>query len=239
MTHRLPFETAVLASVAAALLVGVVGARIDLSWFERSYAAEDGPIEWATVAALLACAAVSTWTALRPSPVRGGLHMVTWAGLTTLCLFCAGEEVSWGQRMFGWTSSTFFLQHNAQGETNLHNLVVAGVKVNRLVFSKIFGACAIAYLLVVPTVHATIVRGRRLVDRWGVPVPRPRHVVALAATFALIELVPTGKRYELSELGATAVLLLILLFPANAAAVRPLSSAAAPALDPRAEPSRP
>ena len=33
-----------------------------------------------------------------------------------------GEEVSWGQWLFHWDSPDWFLTHNEQGETNLHNL---------------------------------------------------------------------------------------------------------------------
>lgn len=36
--------------------------------------------------------------------------------------FLAGEEISWGQRIFGFESS-YFQNQNYQGETNLHNLL--------------------------------------------------------------------------------------------------------------------
>lgn len=47
---------------------------------------------------------------------------------TGLCIFLAvgfflvaGEEISWGQRIFGWESSESVHDVNLQGETNLHN----------------------------------------------------------------------------------------------------------------------
>lgn len=41
----------------------------------------------------------------------------------SLVLFVMGmEEISWGQRVFQWQTSTYFSEHNVQGETNLHNL---------------------------------------------------------------------------------------------------------------------
>lgn len=41
----------------------------------------------------------------------------------SLVLFVMGmEEISWGQRIFQWQTSTYFSEHNVQGETNLHNL---------------------------------------------------------------------------------------------------------------------
>jgi len=32
------------------------------------------------------------------------------------------EEISWGQHIFGWRSPDFFIEHNNQNETNLHNI---------------------------------------------------------------------------------------------------------------------
>ena len=32
------------------------------------------------------------------------------------------EEISWGQHIFKWESSNFFLVNNNQGETNIHNI---------------------------------------------------------------------------------------------------------------------
>lgn len=37
-------------------------------------------------------------------------------------LFCFGEEISWGQRIFDITPSAWFNDNNLQDETNLHNL---------------------------------------------------------------------------------------------------------------------
>ena len=37
--------------------------------------------------------------------------------------FVAMEEISWGQRVLGFQSSAFLVEHNRQGEVNLHNLL--------------------------------------------------------------------------------------------------------------------
>ncbi len=39
-------------------------------------------------------------------------------------LFVAGEEISWGQRLFGWSTPDFLTGTNKQGETNVHNINV-------------------------------------------------------------------------------------------------------------------
>ena len=50
-----------------------------------------------------------------------------------ICMF--GEEISWGQRIFGWESVGVFKDYNVQGETNIHNFF------NQLfdIFYPIFG----------------------------------------------------------------------------------------------------
>lgn len=59
-------------------------------------------------------------TAINYGKNRHFLAMST-AILIALVLFVmAGEELSWGQRIFGWSTSELF-NANAQGETNLHN----------------------------------------------------------------------------------------------------------------------
>lgn len=39
-------------------------------------------------------------------------------------LFCAGEEISWGQRLFGIETPEFMEKENAQKEFNFHNLYI-------------------------------------------------------------------------------------------------------------------
>lgn len=42
--------------------------------------------------------------------------------LGLLCLVCFGEEISWGQRIFGWQTPDTIKELNVQQETNIHNL---------------------------------------------------------------------------------------------------------------------
>lgn len=41
---------------------------------------------------------------------------------TLACIYFAGEELSWGQHLFGWQTPESFAAANKQRETNLHNL---------------------------------------------------------------------------------------------------------------------
>jgi len=59
--------------------------------------------------------------------------------------FLAGmEEISWGQQIFHFPSSEYFIEHNLQQETNLHNLVNANL------FSSIIYSSVYTFLVFVP-----------------------------------------------------------------------------------------
>jgi hypothetical protein len=62
-------------------------------------------------------------------------------------VFGAGEEISWGQRILNIESSEFFVKHNAQREINIHNLIVNGKKINKIIFGTSLGVCIGAYFL--------------------------------------------------------------------------------------------
>ena len=49
--------------------------------------------------------------------------IVSWFLVVTLaCIYFAGEEISWGQHLFGWDTPMSIIEINKQQETNLHNM---------------------------------------------------------------------------------------------------------------------
>jgi hypothetical protein len=91
--------------------------------YKAIFNGEMGFIELGTAAMLLAAAVILAQEARRL--FRNGERWNGW--LAAILAFGAflvmGEEISWGQWFFHWDSPEWFLEHNAQGETNLHNLV--------------------------------------------------------------------------------------------------------------------
>jgi hypothetical protein len=80
---------------------------------------EGGPHE--TLQFLILCGAffIAARTALMPR-LSGWLR--AWGVLAAACCFyVAGEEISWGQHVLGWTTPEFWSTVNDQQETNLHN----------------------------------------------------------------------------------------------------------------------
>ncbi|HEY1008183.1 MAG TPA: hypothetical protein VGD92_13410 [Sphingobacteriaceae bacterium] len=207
-------EKYVLIYVFALLAFGVAMSWADLRWFNEVYAIEDGFIETLTVLGLLMVAFLSGKYVAKLASKRHWMFTAAMLFLCLFALFAAGEEISWGQRIFGVESSEFFRKNNAQGETNLHNLVVGGVKVNKLLFSQLFTLGGALYLLVLPLLYRRNQGFRNWVDRSGIPVPRwyQSAAVVLVSVFTLI---CNGRSSELQEFGAVTVFFLILYNPLN------------------------
>lgn len=103
--------------VAAAVFVAAALAYAWLTtWRSALLANEDGFLEWWTVLLFGAAGVTALVRAVRRRHVFDLL-------IALFCLFVAGEEMSWGQRLLGLTPPEYFLQNNGQQEINLHNMV--------------------------------------------------------------------------------------------------------------------
>src|SRR5690606_29330813 len=77
-------------------------------------------IEYASALLFFLCGVASLLLVPRFSGfrARAAMHLLMAVGFIAM----AGEEISWGQRIFGWETSEAMRQLNVQGETNLHHL---------------------------------------------------------------------------------------------------------------------
>jgi hypothetical protein len=135
--------------------------------------------------------------------------------MAVFCFFSGGEEISWGQRIFHIKTPEYFAEHNTQDEMNIHNLVVDGERINTLVFSQLFIAAAVLYLVGLPILYNKNQKFKEFIDRAGVPVARLYQIIACALVFALPSLSPSEKRSELLEFGACFMFMLIVSYPQN------------------------
>lgn len=179
---------------------------------------EDQPVEWATFGILVA--AVVLAARRRAAVTNPGARRV-WTLVTLAALFGALEEISYGQRVFGWASPAWFLAHNRQQETNVHNLVAWGVNINRVVFGKGITLAAAVYLLVLAPLARRPGRWAATCARTQFPLPRLYQVVAYLAMAlsVLAHRYRTDEVNELTELAGCGVLLSILLDPGRPAGV--------------------
>ena len=81
--------------------------------------AEDQWGEYGTCAAFTLAAALLMSLLFFRAP---HLHKVIWLVLGLTALFIAGEEISWGQRIFHYSTPDWLYQRNTQHEVTLHNI---------------------------------------------------------------------------------------------------------------------
>ena len=176
---------------------------------------EDGFAEWVTVFGLIAGALVCFQRLFIYWNKKQKWFLLVTAVLGLFLFFAAGEEISWGQRIFHITTPDYFMEHNAQKETNLHNLVVGGVKLNKLIFSLVLVSVLVVFLVGVPWLYAKNEAARKVLDTSAIPVPRLYQVIGFAIMFGITSLIPDGKNAELLECGGALLFFLIVRFPKN------------------------
>ena len=205
------------AILVVVMMLGIGIAAYDEPLYVNWFVPEDGPIEYATAGFLLFVTAMAMWRLMFNRIGKTAWFRVMMVFTAALFLFGAGEEVSWGQRIFGFESNVFFQQNNDQAETNLHNLMVGDTKINKIIFGQLLTLVLVLYFLIGPFFYARSDRFLQLVDRFYIPAPDWHH--ALGFGFALVTtlLIASGKRAELSEFALSMLLFLIVWRPRNAA----------------------
>lgn len=208
-------DAAIMVLIAVTLIVSLIIAYYSPEYFASTFAAEDKLVENATAIFLLVSSGVlgshsiSLWGQGR----RGqALLMAVYA---LIFFFGAGEEISWGQRIFGWESGEFFQEHNKQVETNIHNLVVGDIRLTKTLFGPILTICILLYLLVLPLVYARGGRIAALADRMVVPMPWLRHGIIAVVTSVIIVSMDVGRKYEVYELIFSLLALSVFILPQN------------------------
>ena len=135
--------------------------------------------------------------------------------LIVFSFFGFGEEISWGQRIFSIESGEFFSNYNAQNETNLHNLKINGVKINKILFSYGISIVFGLYFIVSLFLYKKYTFFRNIFDTVGVQIPKIKHSVILIISTFLIMIIPDGKKWEAWEGLFVLILLLVFLEPYN------------------------
>lgn len=67
--------------------------------------------------------------------------------MIALFILCGGEEISWGQRLIGYSPPDLMMSINLQQETNLHNIGSISV------FSNLFFLLTCSYFIVLPIIY--------------------------------------------------------------------------------------
>lgn len=207
-----------LKSLIYILLVAVLFAVSSFYFAEGFYhkmVAEDGVFEYITALVLLLISILYLLRFLNYCRNKNSYWIVFNLMVIIGAFFGFGEELSWGQRIFNFQSGEFFMQQNLQNETNLHNLEIAGVKINKLVFSQgltvVFGLYFIGALVLYK-----LWRGfKKLIDLFGVPIPSLKHTLLIIIYTVPVFVVPDLRIWELWETTFVLLLLLVFIEPVN------------------------
>jgi len=189
---------------------------IDDDFFSSILTTEDGLIEWLTVLALAITSIVCLYRVITLHQKKPTLFLIMTLLLGAIFIFGAGEEISWGQRIFNTESSEFFQQHNAQGETNLHNLVVGGKKINKIIFGIGLHLVLLIYLLALVPLYKRKTGLKLFSDKLAVPIAKPYQVVSYLVIIVLTQIIMvSSRRGELAEFAGSFLFLLNIAFPYN------------------------
>lgn len=162
---------------------------------------EDGPIEWLSFVTLFLgslLAGYLTYEKVR-SEGRLGLSCTVLLFLMAGFMFAALEEISYGQRIFDFESGDFFLKNNAQDETNLHNMVVNGVKVNKLIFGKLLFLALLGHNLIWPFMIRKLKWAKNLHVLLGNFIPQIPQIIVLIVIALGVDLIDFDRKRELLE----------------------------------------
>jgi hypothetical protein len=154
-------------------------------------AREDGSVEWASFWAFMAAGGFFFAGALRQRRKNGGIPWC-FIGLGLFCFAFAMEEISWGQRLFGYRPPAYFLEHNFQQELNVHNVIEAGLR------RRLFEGIVAGYGVALPLLAMTL-RGAGLLSRAGVVTVPPVLIPAFLVMILTFASHPLGRWGEWVE----------------------------------------
>lgn len=187
----------------------------DPDYFNDVFAAEDNTVEWITTIMLLCVSILCLTRLFTISKGKTATWKIGVLAFALVFFFGAGEEISWGQRIFNIESSAFFMENNAQKETNLHNLVVSGKKVNKIVFSQLLMVAMVVYLIVIPILYRRMESVKRLMQTFAVPVVKWHQTAVFLVSTIIVAVIPPNRKWEVYELAFGVMFFLIFLFPLN------------------------
>ncbi len=185
---------------ASVLLPALLGVAFVLwYWLDHkslvSLCREDGVIEWLT-AVFYILAAILIFIAGNAQKIG----KIWFWGLALLFFAIAGEEISWGQRIFGIATPDNLQSTNVQHEMNLHNIAGIHDKVRALGLLFILGFC---YLL--PAAHRFSPYLANIIDKLQMPI-FPASALATTTIGILFMAIPRAffpdiKLFQLDEIG--------------------------------------
>lgn len=215
MAQAKQIDLFILGLIGLTLVLAVGIYLISPSYFALRFAAEDGLVEYGTAICLFVACVVLFRNGLG---LRGHAPKLA-VGLTFfyafMFFFGAGEEISWGQRIFGWETSEAMKEINRQDETTIHNIEIGGVALTKHLFGPVLTITILLYLLVLPFAYPAVARIKQVIDRIALPVPGKRHAALALIASVIIAVIDVERKWEVYELVFGLLVVSIFLMPQN------------------------
>ncbi|MBK5932214.1 hypothetical protein [Halochromatium salexigens] len=193
---------------------------------ETVYLAEDGVLEWLIVIIFAFLAGLCFWRALQLRRMRSGAFVGVSVLLGLAFIFGIGEELSWGQRIFGIETPGPLKRYNKQQELNIHNLKVGRINFNQLIFGWLLFLGLALYLLVLPWLADRYAQVRAWVDHLGLPLATRLQALAFVPVLILPQqLLASKESDELAEVCGALLLVAVFCYARNRSIYSPMPGA--------------
>ena len=159
---------------------------------------EDGVIEYLTASFLL-FASIKLFFLFLKIYKKYSVFNFGLLSYNLVLFFGFGEEISWGQRIFGIQSPSFFSENNFQGEINIHNMMVMGVDLNRWIFTYVLVLIFTFYFLITPIMYYKNKFPKTIVNRFSFFIPNYLYSSIFLITTLIINLNLAEKVSEVWE----------------------------------------
>lgn len=193
------------------ILLGITWSFYDPAQYQR-FIIEDGYIEQATALILLATSVLCLYRALT---LKQRLPVIFNAAAALLFFFGFGEEISWGQRIFGFGTPEELQKINTQQEFNFHNIYIGDIRLNQLIFGLGVYTSLFIYFLLFPVLYRLQTWFRHWVDRLYLPIPTTLQSVLYTLSFFSVLVIQEDRKWELEEFALVGCIFLTFLLPFN------------------------
>ncbi len=219
MTNLVKIDRALMGLIVVTLITTLGVYFWDKEYFHLTFAAEDKLVEYGTAVFLVISSIILIRNTIGLSAKKRMMAAALTAFYALLFFLAAGEEISWGQRIFGWESGEFMLENNKQDETNFHNLIIptpfGDFHLAKTLFGSVLTTVILLYLAVLPFLYTRVESIRNLADRFVVPVPGIRHAFFAIAASLVILAIDVPRKWEVYELIFSLLTASIFLLPQN------------------------
>lgn len=196
------FEAALVPTLCAAFAVLFL---IDKPHY-RSLSDEDSWIQNLTAIVLLAGGIMAVLTARRLW--KDGRYRLFFLVLGVALVLAGLEEISWGQRIFAFSTPEFFTEHSDQDEINVHNLAQKQLGLRT---RDIVGIALLIYGGLFPLLAWSSRAVQRASGRLQIPIPPLALVPSFVIAFPQMLDWPTDRSEEYGELLCAVCLLLFVV----------------------------